>query len=312
MKITDKKSAAATLLSVVLAVFASLYMYDFYKSLSGFIANGFREPIVMLPIFLAFFLPVFCFLVFFYDLFVRKIPRVVKMIYSSLVIAYAIADLALIFTNIGIYASNNALGVYNALPSIVLRFPYDMIVILIALAALQLFNIFTLAREGRGAAPYIEAINQRGRICVGVPEYIALSILAVVVFVFTGSGIYASFSAIENALYDLKYLYLLLWVAIIPMGNLVILTLKPSKMQISKSKKLITLGASIGVNIVFALLFLIFELTSPGFLIHIGKPLFLIAFSVSLPIEPCIIFGIMALGVIVMTVRFILTALEDK
>ena len=41
-------------------------------------------------------------------------------------------------------------------------------------------------------------------------------------------------------------------------------------------------------------------------LIHIGKPLFLITFSISLPIEPCIIFGIMALATLILVIRFAL------
>ena len=58
----------------------------------------------------------------------------------------------------------------------------------------------------------------------------------------------------------------------------------------------------------FGLLFLILELTYPDFIVHIGKPLFLIAFSVSLPIEPGIILGIMALGTLVAAIRMIMVA----
>ena len=43
-------------------------------------------------------------------------------------------------------------------------------------------------------------------------------------------------------------------------------------------------------------------------LIHIGKPVFLIAFSVSLPIEPGVILGIMAVGTLVLAVRMVLVA----
>jgi hypothetical protein len=56
------------------------------------------------------------------------------------------------------------------------------------------------------------------------------------------------------------------------------------------------------------LLFLLLELTYPDFIVHIGKPLFLIAFSVSLPIEPGVILGIMALGTHIAAIRMILLA----
>ena len=101
-------------------------------------------------------------------------------------------------------------------------------------------------------------------------------------------------------------------VALIPLGNLLIITLKPEKMNISKRKKLTVLSLGIGLNIIFGSLFAIFELTSHGFLVYIGKPLFLITFSVSLPIEPLIIFMIMALGTLFMIVRLVITAMKEE
>ena len=64
MKTADKKPVIVRIATVVLLLFSCFYMYDFYKCLSGFIANGFREPQVMLPMILAFLLPVLCFFVF--------------------------------------------------------------------------------------------------------------------------------------------------------------------------------------------------------------------------------------------------------
>ena len=311
MKITDKKALFVRSISGLLFLFSCFYMYDFYKTLSGFIANGFREPFVMLPIILAFFLPVFCFLFFFYDFYVRAINPVVKGIYSVFVALYAIADLVLIFRQIELYVSNNSLGVYDALPSIIVHFPYDMIVVLFALFALQIFNLIANIPSTR-VGGFLDGLKSSGSLRICVLEYLLLCILAIVVFVFTGSAIYATFSAIENAFYDIRYIFLLLWVMLIPLGNLVLLTVKPEKMNISKRSKLLTLGIGICVNVIFALLFLIFELTYPDFLVHIGKPLFLIAFSISLPIEPGIILGIMAISSLVFLIRLILVAVKKE
>ena len=305
----EKKPIIVRLLSCVLLLFSCFYMYDFYKCLSGFIANGFRQPLVMLPMILAFFLPVLCFLFFFYDFFVSAIHPIVKTVYSIIIALYAVADLILIFNNMGIYSSNNALGVYDSLPSIVLHFPYDMIVIHFALLALQIFNLALADRKGTKVNRFIDGIKQRKSLTVGVVEYIALCILAIVVFVFTGSAIYATFSALENAAYNLRYIFLLAWVGIIPMLNLALLTLKPEK-KIKKADAIAVLGSGIAANVIFGLLFLIFELTAPDFLVYIGKPLFFITFSVSLPIEPAIILGIMAVGTLILTVRLIKTAVS--
>lgn len=292
----------------VVLLFACFYMYDFYKCLSGFIANGFREPLVMLPMILVFFLPVFCFLFFFYDWFVRAVHPVVRTVYSALVIAYAVAELALILANIRLYMSNNALGVYDALPSILLHFPYDMILVLVGLLAWQIVRLAVGDRKGTRLGEKLERAKQRGMVHVALLEYVALCVLAIVVFVFVGAAITATFAAFENAFYDLRYLFLLLWVGLVPIANLLLLVIKPEKLTCGKRTKVALLGAGVGMNVLFGLLFLVLELTYPDFLVHIGKPLFLITFSVSLPIEPAIILGIMVIGTALLTPRLIRTA----
>ena len=298
---TDRKTLLGRALSVLLLLFACFYMYDFYKCLSGFIANGFREPQVMLPMILAFLLPALCFLFFFYDFYVRAIPAAVKTAYSVAVSLYAIVDLVLIFMQLGLYASNNALGVYDALPSIVLHFPYDMIVVLLALLALQIFHL----GWGKRFGAHLDALKQRGTLSIGAPAYIALCLPGIFALVFAAAALTATFTAFANAFYDFRYIFLLLWVLLMPMGNIALLVLRPEKMEIGKRTKQIVLGTGIGANLLFALLFLLLELTYPDFLVHIGKPLFLIAFSVSLPIEPVIIFFTMALGTLLMTLRLV-------
>ena len=303
MKIIDKKPLAVQTVTLVMLLFACFYMYDFYKCLSGFIANGFREPLVMLPMILAFFLPVLCFLFFFYDFFVRAVNPIIKTVYSLFALAYGIVDLVLIFVNIRLYVSNNSLGVYGALPSIIVHFPYDMIAIITLLILVQIFNLTVGDKKGKRVSCLLEDVKLRGTVKVSTPEYVSLCVLAIIVFVFTGASITAIFTAFSNTFYDARYIFLILWVLLIPMGNLLILTLKPERSKLTKRKKLSILASGIGVNLLFGLLFLILELTSPDFLVLIGKPLFLIAFSVSLPIEPAIMFAIMAIGTVVMSIR---------
>lgn len=296
---TDRKALLVRIVSAVLLLFACFFMYDFYKCLSGFIANGFREPQVMLPMILAFFLPVFCFLLFFYDCYIRAIKPVTKTVCSLLVAVSAAADLVMIFLQIGLYASNNALGVYDALPSIIFHFPYDMIAVLLVLLAWQIFRLVAPTHAA------LDGLKQRGTVSVGTGEYFALSLPAVFAFVFAGSALTATFTAFSNAFYDWRYIFLLLWVGVVPLGNLLLLALRPDKMALSGRTKLTLLGTGIGVNLLFGLLFLVLELTYPDFIVHVGKPLFLIAFSVSLPIEPLLILAIMALGTVLFVLRFV-------
>ena len=311
MKINEKLPLAVKIIGAVFAVFASFFMYDFYKCLSGFVANGFREPLVMLPMILAFFLPVFCYLFFFYDFFVGKINTAVKIVYSSFVILYAAANLILIFANIKLYVSNNSLGVYDTLPSFALRFPFDMITLHFVLLALQILNLVIIFKKGTCAETFLNTLRQRGNVKVSVLEYVFLSVLAIVAFVFFGSAVTAAFTAFENVFYSGKFLYLLLLVGIIPMGNLVFLAIKPERYAKARTKKLMMLIIPIAVNLIFTLLFFVFEAIHPDFLVYIGKPFFLIAFSVSMPIEPAVIIGVMAVSTLIYAVRLIYNLVEN-
>lgn len=306
MKNNVKKALIYTL-GAVLLLFSCFYMYDFYKCLSGFIANGFREASVMLPMVLSFFLPVLCFLFFFYDFYVKSVHRVAKIVFSSVVILWASVNLGFIFSNISLYASNNRFGVYDALPSIIVHFPYDMIIVHSALILLAVFDIFCAAKSDTPPALFVKSFKQSNLFKLKIWEYLPLCVLAILVFVFSGAAVTATFTALSNAFYDFRYAFLLLWVGLIPLINLAYLVAKPEKLIGSKLGSALTLGAGILTNVIFALLLLIFELTYPDFMIHIGKPLFLIAFSVSLPIEMGVILGIQLSGTVAMTVKLILT-----
>ncbi len=302
---TNLKASLTNAFTCVALLFACFFMYDFYKCLSGFIANGFREPSVMLPMVLSYLLPVICFLFYFYDFYVKGTKKVAKIIYSVFVILYAAICLIFVFKNIELYISNNKFGVYDALPSIFLHFPYDVIVIHFVLIALQVFNIATVISPTSQAAKFKEGLRMAGSFKLRVWEYIPLCILAIVVFVFSGASIYATFSAFENAFYDFRYIFLLLWVFIVPMMNLGFLVFKPEKRDIPAMAKIITLCSGIAINIIFATLLEVLESTYPDFMVHIGKPLFLIAFSVSLPIEMGVILGIMAIGTVAFCIKLI-------
>ena len=306
------KGVTLSLAGVIFMRFACFFMYDFYKCLSGFIANGFREPGVMLPMVLSFLLPVVCFLFFFYDVFVKSVHRVGKIVYSSIIIVWGILDLSFIFANISLYASNNRLGVYESLPSFIFHFPYDMIILHFCLIFLEVFNIVVACLKNSKLARLKNEITLHGFFKIKVWEYLLLAVLAIVVFVFAGAGVTATFSAFSNAFYDFRYIFLLLWVAYIPLMNLLFLVIKPEKQNLPKWAKFTILGNGIFINLVFGILLLVFERTYPDFMVHIGKPLFLIAFSVSLPIEMGIIVGIMALGTVSMIVKIILLAVKKK
>ena len=300
-KIINITLSAVTVLLFFLSCF---FTYDFYKCLSGFIANGFREPLVMLPLILTYLAPVLAFLFFFYDFFIKSITKPLKVVYVSLILVLSVFCLVGIITNFSVYVSNNALGVYESLPSIIIGFPYDGIVINAVLILAQVYNIFGLIKPKCAIIKIKEYAKRNGAVSVSGVEYVLISLIAIFSFVFIGSGL-SGFIAIENALFDGKYLFLMAWLFFVSLANLLLLIFKIEKRDLKKQTKIITLSSVIALNLIFAILVLIFEIVHPDFMIYIAKPLFMIAFSVSLPIEQVVMFAITIICVVVFIIRLI-------
>ena len=189
-----------------------------------------------------------------------------------------------------------------------MNFPYDMIAVHFALIALHALMIILVAAKRDEAS----GVKQHGIFKLNLIEYVALCVFAILVFVFVGSSVFATFSSYENALYDAKFAFLVLWLFIIPLMNLVYLALKPERLIEKKGAKIAVFASGIVVNLIFGALLFIFEAVHPDFMVHIGKPLFLIAFSVSIPIEMAVIVAMMAIGSIVMSAKLITVLVKSK
>lgn len=279
----ESNNTTVRCVTVLLFVISSLFMFNFYKCFAGFVANGFREPLFMIPLFSSYLLPVCCFLFWFYDFYIKKTSKAAKIVFTSVVSLWATINLVLILMSLNVYMSNNLLGVYDTLYGIFFKFPYDGIIVNVFLIAMQVLRIIRITRPEGKVSKVWEEYKQYGIFKLSIGEYLPLCLLAILAFAFLGDSL-NSLIAIENALYDIKYIYLVLWL-LIPAINLILLVVKPERIIKNKTAKIVFISVAILVNVIFALLLLIFELTSPDFIIHVGKPMFLITFSVSLPIE---------------------------
>ena len=307
--VTTKKFAQDRYLYTITALLfycACMCMYNFYKSLSGFIANGFREPLVMIPIISTFALPALCFCVFFYATYVRKMNKIATVIYAVLVVAVGVWNCVGLSMNAYLYGSNHRLGGYDTMLNLAFCFPYDGWIYTVVLLAMQVVNLICAFKpQSKLALGKDEFLNKQGACSLGLVEYLLVCVLAILTFVFVGAAVRA-IGAFENALYDGKFIFLWLWVLLVPAMNLVYFVFKPEKRAQSKKAKVAFLGAGIGVNVLFGVLLWVFEVTNPSFMVHIAKPLFAIAFSVSLPIEMVGILGIMAISVVIYAVKICL------
>ena len=279
-------------------------MNAFYKVLSGFIANNFNDPLIMITMLIAYIVPVTCFLFYFYNYYVRRLNKIVSIVYSIIVIILSTITLVLISINIDTYISNNSLGVYQSIPSIIVCFPYDGIIISCLLIFVQLFNLYTVIKPTHKISYLKEKHYNLNSIKLSTLEYIFISVLAIIAL-FTVGDFVCSFNAIENVLYDGKYIFLILWVLIIPTMNLLSYVLKLEKKAHGKKRKIIYLTSLIFINILFAVLLLVFELTTPNFIVMVGKPLFPIAFSISFPVEMLVLLAIQIISIVINVVKII-------
>ena len=292
------------ILTLILFILSSLFMYNFYKALSGFIANGFRDFLVMFPIIISYLLLVISFLTYFYDRYINNINKISRIIFSSLMSILSIINLVLIFNNINIYISNNKLGGYDTLLGLI-KFPYDSIICLIVVLIFQIIHLVNIIKPIDKFNELKVLFNEENSVKLNIIEYVLICIYAILVFVFIGSFI-NGLKALSNILYDVKYIYLLLWV-LIPLINLIYLVFKFENKDFSKKNKVILLTSNIGINILFGLLLLVFELIYPSFIVQIGKPIFTIAFSVSLPIEMLVLLILQLISIIICSIKLIIT-----
>ena len=298
-------------LTILLFLCACLFMHNFYKCLSGFVANNFDDGIMMITMIVNYILPVFCFLFFFYNYYIKPINKVVTCIYSVVVICVASFALYGIFQNFDVYTSNNSLGVYGSLPSIIIKFPYDGIVINILLIAVQVFNVITLFKPKHKYSYLKEQLYNHGYFKINLIEYLFYSILAILTF-FTIGDFISGLRLLPNIRYDGKIIFLLLWILIIPLVNLISYVFKFENRINKISHKMTYLLSIIGINILFGLLFYLFETLDPNFIVSIGKPLFPITYSISFPIEIIALLLIQGISIIIGISKIILIKLKKN
>lgn len=307
----NKTTIKKTVITVLLFLISSMFMHAFYKSLSGFIANNFNDGSLMVTMLITFILPVICFLFYFYNYYVKIINKTVSIIYSCLVIILSVVSLVLIFSNINIYVSNNRLGVYDSIWTIILKFPFDGIISSLVLLLVQIYNLLVVFKPNHKLSYLKEEHYSLGYFNINLIEYFVLCILAIL-SLFTVGNFICGLNSLANIKYDPKYLFLLLWVLIIPTINLLSFVYKLGNRDLTRKNKIIYLSTLILINVLFGVILLIFEGVHPNFVVGVGKPLFPITFSISFPVEIIILLAIQGVSIIVDSVKFVLVCFRKE
>ena len=138
-----------------------------------------------------------------------------------------------------------------------------------------------------------------------------MCVIALLSFFFVGD--FASgLLMLENVIYDPKYIFVLLWLVLIPMGNLFCYTFKFETRIHNKSNKLLYLGLLLLANIIIFGLEVLFEAIHPNYIVDVAKALFPITFSASIPVEMMMIYAIQAIAVFIIIIKVIYYSLSKK
>lgn len=282
----------------------------FYKSTLGLVANDFEEIDRHIAIILANFLPFICFLVYFYNYYIKKISKVSNVIYSVLVIGVSAFNLYGIFKHFSIFVSNSELGVYSSFPSLLFGFPYDVIIVSLGLILAQIYNLIVVFNPNFKYAFIKEEMYSLGYFKINIFKYLLVSVIGAYAFFCVGNVV-GAFAAFENVLYDFKYLYLLL-LFLLPCVDLLTYIFRVEDHFIGKKSKIIYHISHIGVNVLFILLFIIFEAIHPNFMVGVGKPLLPITYSISFPVETILTGVVLGISILINSIKIIKLAIEKK
>ena len=274
------------------------------------VANNFEEIDRHIVIILVNFLPFICFLVYFYNYYVKRISKVSNIIYSILVIVVSGFNLYGIFKHFSVFVSNSELGVYSSFPSLLFGFPYDGIVISLGLIIAQVYNLIIVFKKDFKYAFIKEEMYSLGYFKFHIIEYVLISVVGAYALFCIGNVV-GAFAAFENVLYDFKYIYLLL-LFLISGADLLTYVFRVEDHFIDKKGKIIYFVSHICVNVLFILLFVIFEAIHPNFMVGVGKPLLPITYSISFPIETILIATVQGIFIVINLIKILILVIKKK
>ena len=298
------------IITLVIFISVCLFMQNFYKITLGWVANNFEGGMLLPTISIAYFVPILCFFFYFFNYYVKRINKIVSAIYSIVIIGLSTFVLINIFNNISIYVSNNSLGVYQTLPSILFGFPYDGIIVHILLILIQVVNLISVIKPNHKIALLKEKFYSLDYLKIRIGDYVVLVVVTLLSCLFAGLFV-CGLSAFSNVFHDIKYLYLLVWY-LLPVINLVCIVFRVENDFQTDKGKIKYLAYFIIINIVFMASYFLFEIIHPNFIVQIGKPLLPITFSISMRIELMLLIGVQSVGILIYLIKLLLIILRKN
>ena len=300
-----------TLLTLFLFALCCLFAWNFFRAFVAGLTDAFANAMTSIAMIGSYGLPVICFIVFFFDSFIKPNKKVSRYIYSILVILFGLANIVLLGLNFQTLYENSQAGNFSNFTTIGLTYPLDALVVNCLIVILQGINLFILIKPKAKIAFIKDAFRSYGFFKFNIVEKIFITILALITMCFIGD-FFNGFLAGGNVKYDGKFIFLMMMIFIIPIMNLIYFLTKPSTKLSSQKAKTIINSCLIGVNLLFAILFIVFVFVFPDFVAHVGKPLFPFDYAVSIPLGPYILLIIIVVSTVFQTINLVKNLLVKK
>ena len=286
-----------SLLTLFIYAIVCVASFNALKMGIGLVAQEFDNMIVHFTMFSAYLLPVICFGFFFFNSMVKPMHKVSKIIYVVVISGLAIYNIVGLGLNFATFMNNYNAGYYSNLQILGISFPIDALVINIFILILQAFNIYLLIKPGAKFAYIKDAFCSYGFFKFKKVEAFIVGALGIFTTLFIGD-FFNGLNTLENAKYDGKYVFLLLMIFIIPLMNFIYFLTKPNSRNLSEKSKLIINSSVIGANVLFLVLFITFVYIYPDFVSYIGKNLFPVDYTISIPVGPYLILLIITVSLV--------------
>ena len=300
-----------TLLVLFIYAVVCICAFNTIKMGVGLIAQMFENMIVHFTMFSSYLLPLICFGFFFFGGFVKPNRKITKIIYTIVVAGLAIYNIVGLAINFDVFMANNQAGFYVNLQTFGISFPIDVLIINIFILLLQCFNIYLLIKPGAKYAYIKDAFCSYGFFKFNIFESIIVAILGVLTSIFIGD-FFNGLNTLENASIDGKYVFLLIFILVIPLMNFVYFLTKPQSRNLQEKNKAILYGVNIGVNILLVTLFISFVFTYEDFVADIGRNLFPVDYTLSIPFGPYILLIIAIISIVYGTIHLIKSLIKMK
>lgn len=279
MKISKKDLTFIFGIEIILLILLTIPIYNLLKMATVYITSHYQNTIPVIGSVIMYLMPIVFYIFHIKRSKHKEFSKIGAIIYVSITSLLILTGLIMVLMSFNYFWNNNNNGNYVNFGFLPL--PIDMIIYSVIMLLLNVSLIYKIFKNSEKLNYYYELFNAYDVISYKTFNIIFSIILLLISGCYFGM-FFASFNSLKNVLINANYIFLI-FAVLVPFYNVIYFTYNYFKNKTYKSNLIYTI-ITISLNFLFLFIFLILELTSPNFVVQVGKPLFLIDFALSIPV----------------------------